>query len=250
MSTIGNHPAASTPTGEASPRRHAGRPSGGRRLARRLLQLYAGLVLYGVSMALMIEAELGLDPWDVFHQGLSRRTGFSIGAVTIAVGALVLLLWIPLRQRPGLGTVSNVVVIGVAVDLALALLPTVATLPARIGFLAAGIVLNGVATGLYIGARFGPGPRDGLMTGFVARHPRHSIRRVRTVIELTVLAAGWILGGTVGVGTVAYALGIGPLVHWFIPMFTVRPPDGTPGPAEERRDRRAHRDQADTNCLQ
>ncbi|MFB9239695.1 YitT family protein [Plantactinospora siamensis] len=195
----------------------------GRRLPRRLTQLYVGLVLYGVSMALMIESTLGLDPWDVFHQGVSRRTGLTIGTVTIAVGALVLLLWIPLRQRPGLGTISNVVVIGLAVDAALALLPTGRPLPLRIGFLVAGIVLNGVATGLYIGARLGPGPRDGLMTGFVARHPGRSIRLVRTVIEVTVLAVGFLLGGTVGVGTVLYAVAIGPLAHVFIPLFTVPP---------------------------
>ena len=215
------------------------------RPARRLVQLYAGLTLYGVSMALMIESTLGLDPWDVFHQGLSKRTGLSMGTITIVVGALVLLLWIPLRQRPGIGTVSNVVVIGLVVDAALALLPTVAPLAARIGFLAAGIVLNGMATGLYIGARLGPGPRDGLMTGYVARRPGRSIRLVRTVIEVAVLAVGWLLGGTVGLGTVAYALAIGPLAHVFIPLFTVptsrpagtdgtgRPaePDGTGGPA-------------------
>lgn len=198
-------------------------------LARRLVQLYAGLVLYGVSMALMIESSLGLDPWDVFHQGLSLLTGLSIGAITIVVGALVLLLWIPLRQRPGLGTVSNVVVIGLAVDAALAVLPTVGPLAGRIGFLAAGILLNGMATGLYIGARFGPGPRDGLMTGYVALRPARSIRIVRTVIEVTVLAVGWLLGGTVGVGTVAYAVSIGPLAHVFIPLFTV---SATPAPQQ------------------
>ena len=191
------------------------------RLVRRLVQLYAGLVLYGVSMALMIESSLGLDPWDVFHQGLSRLTGLSIGAITIVVGALVLLLWIPLRQRPGLGTVSNVVVIGLAVDAALAVLPTVGPLAGRIGFLAAGILFNGMATGLYIGARFGPGPRDGLMTGYVALRAGRSIRLVRTVIEVTVLAIGFLLGGTVGIGTVAYAVSIGPLAHVFIPLFTV-----------------------------
>lgn len=194
------------------------------RPVRRLVQLYVGLVLYGVSMALMIEASLGLNPWDVFHQGVARRAGLSIGTVTILVGAAVLLLWIPLRQRPGLGTVSNVLVIGLAVDAALAVLPTVTPLAGRIGLLAAGVVLNGMATGLYLGARFGPGPRDGLMTGLVALRPgRLSIRAVRTAIELTVLAAGWLLGGTVGLGTVAYALAIGPLAHVFIPMFTVVP---------------------------
>ncbi|AYF26348.1 hypothetical protein CSH63_02465 [Micromonospora tulbaghiae] len=191
------------------------------RPARRLTQLYAGLVLYGVSMALMIRSELGLDPWDVFHQGLARQTGLSFGTVTIAVGALVLLLWIPLRQRPGLGTVSNVVVIGLVVDATLAVLPSGEGMPARVALLVAGIVANGAATGLYLGAGLGPGPRDGLMTGFVARHPRFSVRLVRTVIEITVLALGWLLGGTVGLGTVAYALTIGPLAQFFIPVFAL-----------------------------
>ncbi|SCE67516.1 Uncharacterized membrane protein YczE [Micromonospora matsumotoense] len=191
------------------------------RPVRRLTQLYAGLVLYGVSMAMMIRSGLGLDPWDVFHQGLARQTGLSFGTVTIAVGAAVLLLWIPLRQRPGLGTVSNVVVIGLVVDAAVALLPAGLPLAARIGLLLGGIVANGAATGLYLGARLGPGPRDGLMTGYVARRPGRSVRLVRTVIEITVLALGWLLGGTVGIGTVAYALGIGPLAQFFIPRFAV-----------------------------
>ncbi|MDO3687087.1 YitT family protein [Micromonospora sp. C28ISP2-4] len=191
------------------------------RPARRLTQLYAGLVLYGVSMALMIRSELGLDPWDVFHQGLARQTGLSFGTVTIAVGALVLLLWIPLRQRPGLGTVSNVVVIGLVVDATLTVLPPGESMPTRVALLVAGIVANGAATGLYLGAGLGPGPRDGLMTGFVARHPRFSVRLVRTVIEITVLALGWLLGGTVGLGTVAYALTIGPLAQFFIPVFAL-----------------------------
>lgn len=196
---------------------------GNQRLIRRLTQLYLGLLLYGTSMALMIESTLGLTPWDVFHQGLAHRTGLSMGVTTIIVGALVLLLWIPLRQRPGIGTVSNVVVIGLAVDGALAVLPTVTPMATRIGFLAAGIVLNGMATGLYLGARLGPGPRDGLMTGYVARRPGRSIRLVRTVIELIVLTVGWLLGGTFGIGTVAYAVAIGPLAHVFIPVFTVAP---------------------------
>ncbi|SCG63557.1 membrane protein YczE [Micromonospora inositola] len=193
------------------------------RPARRLSQLYVGLALYGVSMALMIRSGLGLDPWDVFHQGLAGQTGLSFGTVTIAVGALVLLLWIPLRQRPGLGTVSNVVVIGLVVDATLTVLPAGAPLPVRIGLLVVGIVANGAATGLYLGARLGPGPRDGLMTGYVARRPGRSVRLVRTVIEVTVLALGWLLGGTVGVGTVAYALAIGPLAQVFIPLFAVTP---------------------------
>ncbi|MEH1169408.1 hypothetical protein V6V47_28910 [Micromonospora sp. CPCC 205539] len=191
------------------------------RPARRLAQLYAGLALYGISMALMVRSDLGLDPWDVFHQGLSKLTGLTIGTVTIVVGALVLLLWIPLRQRPGLGTVSNVVVIGLVVDATLALMPAGGPLGVRIVLLVTGIVANGAATALYIGARLGPGPRDGLMTGFVARHPRWSIRLVRTLIEVTVLGLGWLLGGTVGVGTVAYALAIGPLAQLFMPLVAV-----------------------------
>jgi uncharacterized membrane protein YczE len=199
------------------------------RLPRRLTQLFAGLVLYGVSMGFMIESRLGLDPWDVFHQGIAEHTGLSFGTVTIIVGAAVLLLWIPLRQKPGIGTVSNVVVIGLAVDGALAGLPTPDPPAARIAFLLSGILLNGVATGLYIGARLGPGPRDGLMTGYVARRGGHaSIRRTRTVIEVAVLAVGWLLGGTVGWGTIAYALAIGPLAHITIPLFTVAAVGGEP----------------------
>ncbi|MER7419250.1 hypothetical protein ABT346_21125 [Micromonospora peucetia] len=201
------------------------------RPARRLTQLYAGLVLYGVSMALLINSELGLDPWDVFHQGLSELTGLSFGTVTIAVGALVLLLWIPLRQRPGLGTVSNILVIGLVVDATLALMPAGGPLGLRVGLLVAGIVANGAATALYIGANLGPGPRDGLMTGYVARRPGRSLRLVRTIIEVTVLALGWLLGGTVGLGTIAYALAIGPLTQVFLPLFTVpEPQNPAPGP--------------------
>ncbi|MEH0934872.1 membrane protein YczE [Micromonospora psammae] len=198
------------------------------RPARRLTQLYAGLVLYGVSMALMIRSGLGLNPWDVFHQGLSRQTGISVGTASILVGAVVLLLWIPLRQRPGLGTVSNVVVIGLAVDATVALLPADLPLPARVGLLVTGIVANGVATGLYLGADLGPGPRDGLMTGFAARRPGRSVRLVRTVIEVVVLALGWLLGGTVGLGTVGYALAIGPLAQFFAPIFAVPAPTSSP----------------------
>jgi uncharacterized membrane protein YczE len=191
-------------------------------LPRRLAQLYAGLVLYGVSGSFILLSGLGNDPWDVLHQGLSRQTGIGTGWWVCIVGALVLLLWIPLRQRPGLGTVSNVVIIGVAVVIMLALFDQPSELSARIALLAAGVVLNGVATGMYIGARFGPGPRDGLMTGFAARG--HSIRVVRTGIELSVLVAGALLGGTVGIGTLVYAVSIGPLAHVFVPAFTVRSP--------------------------
>jgi uncharacterized membrane protein YczE len=190
------------------------------RLGRRLAQLYAGLVLYGLSSAFILLSALGNDPWDVLHQGLSRRTGIGTGTWVCLVGALVLLLWIPLRQRPGIGTVSNVVVIGVVVELGACDPPE--AIGARAALLAGGVLLNGVSTGLYIGARLGPGPRDGLMTGLAARG--RSIRAVRTAIELTVLLAGAALGGTVGIGTLVYALAIGPLAHVFVPAFTVPSP--------------------------
>jgi uncharacterized membrane protein YczE len=188
---------------------------------RRLTQLYAGLILYGVSASMLLLAGLGLDPWDVFHQGLSRRFGLGVGTWTIIVGICVLLLWIPLHQRPGFGTISNVLVVGAVIDLVMALAPVPRELDLRVALLLAGVLLNGVATGAYIGAGLGPGPRDGLMTGLAARG--HSIRVVRTGLELTVLATGWLLGGTVGIGTVVYALGIGPLAHIFIPMLAIRP---------------------------
>jgi uncharacterized membrane protein YczE len=187
---------------------------------RRLVNLYAGLVLFGVSIAFFVQARLGLDPWDVLHQGISERTGVRIGTVAIVVGLVVLLLWIPLRQRPGLGTVSNVLLVGLTLDVALVLLPEPGPMALRFGFLVVAIVLNAVATGLYVGAGLGPGPRDGLMTGLAARG--HSVRVVRTAIELTVLAAGWLLGGTVGVGTALFALTIGPLVHVLLPRLTIR----------------------------
>lgn len=195
---------------------------------RRMAQLYAGLVLFGFSTALMVRSRLGLAGWDVLHQGLAARTGLSIGTVVVAVGALVLLAWIPLRQRPGLGTVSNVVVVGLAADAALDLLPGPSAVAPRAALLAAGILLNGVATGLYVGAGLGPGPRDGLMTGFAARTGR-SLRRVRILIEAAVLAAGWLLGGSVGVGTVAYAVAIGPLAQAFIARFAVPERPARPG---------------------
>jgi uncharacterized membrane protein YczE len=192
------------------------------RPVRRTGQLFTGLVLYGVSLAFMVESGLGLTSWDVFHQGVSRVTGLRLGWVVILAGIPILLLWIPLRQRIGFGTIANLVVVGLAVDGALAVLPPGAGLPMRIAYLVTGIGLNAAATGLYIGARFGPGPRDGLMTGIVNRFPRLSIRLVRTTIELTVLTIGFLLGGTVGIGTLAYALCIGPLTQLFLPIFTVR----------------------------
>jgi len=188
---------------------------------RRLPQLFGGLALYGASMGLQIRSTLGLDPWDVLHEALSKRTGLTFGTVTAIVGALVLLCWIPLRQRPGLGTVANIVVIAVAVDATLAVVEPPSTLVWRIVLLVAGVTLNALATATYIGVRLGPGPRDGLMTGLTAR-TGISIRLVRTAIEVTVLAAGWLLGGTVGVGTVIYALAIGPLTQAFLPMVTWR----------------------------
>ena len=192
------------------------------RLPRRLVQLMVGLTLYGASMGMMVESHLGLDPWDVFHQGVARHLPVSFGTVVAITGVAVLLLWIPLRQRPGIGTIANVIVIAVSVDVALALIAEPTGLPARIALLVAGIVLNGVASAAYIGARLGPGPRDGLMTGLAAR-TGWSIRLVRTGIELTVLATGWLLGGTVGVGTVIYALAIGSLTQAFLPWFAVSP---------------------------
>lgn len=190
-------------------------------MTRRLIQLFLGLSLYGASMALMLRAALGLDPWDVFHQGLATHVGLSFGMLVNLVGAVVLVLWIPLRQRPGVGTIANVLVIGTVVDLTMTVLPAVDDMTVRAFLLGSGVVLNGIAGALYIGAGLGPGPRDGLMTGLV-RRTGWSIRRVRTGIELTVLAIGWLMGGTVGVGTVIYAFAIGPLVQIFLPLFTLR----------------------------
>jgi uncharacterized membrane protein YczE len=190
-------------------------------LARRLVQLYAGLVLYGASASLIILSQLGNDPWDVLHQGLSLQTGIGTGIWVCIAGALVMLLWIPLRQKPGLGTLSNVIVVGLALELCLIAFEPAHDLATRWTLLLSGVLLNGVATGLYIGARFGPGPRDGLMTGLAARGM--SLRAVRTGIELTVLAAGIALGGTFGVGTLIYALAIGPLAHVFVPALTIAP---------------------------
>ena len=185
-----------------------------------------GLVLYGTSLALLVEAGLGLAPWDVLHEGLSLVTRLSIGMWVIVLGAAVLLLWIPLRQRPGFGTVSNVIVVGLAVDAALVVLPTAGPLPLRIGYLFVGLLLNALATAAYIGARLGPGPRDGLMTGLAAIGL--SIRLARTLVEATVLIGGFLLGGTVGIGTLLYAFGIGPMVQPLMPRLEV-PVQRTPG---------------------
>jgi len=197
-------------------------------MTRRLTQLLIGLAMYGISLAVFIRAGLGLDPWDVFHQGVATKTGFSIGVVVIAVSFIVLLLWIPLRQMPGIGTVANAVLVGLFADLGLWLIPPVSHLGGQIAMLAGAVILNGIASACYIGARLGPGARDGLMTGLV-RRTGWSVRLVRTGIEVTVLAVGLLLGGSVGVGTVVYALAIGPIVQVLLPRFMVPEPVPEPG---------------------
>ena len=194
-------------------------------------QLLIGLSLFGVSIAVMVAAGLGVNSWDVLHQGLAEGSGISFGWVVTAVSLGALLAWIPLRQRPGLGTVANVVVVGVVADIALRHLTTPDGLPARLGMLAVGILANAAATGLYIGADLGPGPRDGLMTGLAGR-THSSIRSVRTAIEVAVLGVGWVLGGPVGIGTIAYAVAIGPLIQYFLTRFTIDSAD-VPGSVDE-----------------
>lgn len=200
-------------------------------LALRLAQLVVGLFLYGVGLALMVRAGLGVAPWDVLSQGISIHTGLPFGVVTNIVGAGVLLLWIPIRQRPGLGTVLNVLMIGTSAEVGLWLLPAQTELVPRILYFALGLVVVAIATGLYIGARFGPGPRDGLMTGINKRWGWR-IWIVRTAIEVTVLAIGWVLGGNVGIGTLAFALLIGPMVNLTLPLLRV-PEALVPRPAKE-----------------
>lgn len=179
-------------------------------------------MLYGLSMALLVRSGLGVMPWDVLHQGIARSVGWSLGTVTIVVGVAVLLLWIPLRERPGLGTVSNAIVVGLAVDAVLAVLPAAQALPLQLLFVVLGVTFNAIATAAYIGVLMGPGPRDGLMTGLV-RRTGWSVRVVRTTIEVLVVATGWLLGGTLGLATVVYALSIGPLAQAFLPLLTVAP---------------------------
>lgn len=186
---------------------------------RRVIQLVVGLALFAVSLALLVTADLGLDPWDVFHQGLSRTFDVRLGAVVVVASFAVLALWIPLRQRPGLGTILNAILVGVVFEATITVLGNPESAPARWGTLAAAVALNAVATGMYIGAGLGAGPRDGLMTGLARRG--HSIRTVRTGIEVAVLAIGWLLGGSVGAGTVVFAGSIGPLVHLTLPVFTI-----------------------------
>lgn len=206
-------------------------PSRGRsdRTGRRLVSLYSGLVIFGWSEALLVEADLGVLPWDVLHQGLALRLGLTIGAWSVIVGLFVLLLWIPLHERPGLGTVSNVLIIGPAIDASVHLMPTPQALWLRIAYAAVAIVVNAFATALYIGARYGPGPRDGLMTGLV-RYTGRSVRVVRTGIELIVVASGWLMGGTLGLATAAFVLTIGPLVHVLLPLMHIESPPAEPSP--------------------
>lgn len=191
-------------------------------MLRRLLQLYVGLSLYGLSTAMFIRSDLGADPWNVFHLGVAKLLAMDIGTVIILTGVLVLLLWIPLRLRPGLGTISNVIAIGLAADVALTFIPAIDSLVARSLLLVSAVIVNALATGMYIGAGFGAGPRDGLMTGINAR-TGWSVRSVRTAIEVSVLLFGWVLGGTFGVGTVLYALSIGPLIQICLPWFRQKP---------------------------
>jgi uncharacterized membrane protein YczE len=192
------------------------------RLVRRVTQLLLGLGVYGVSLALLVRADLGLFPWDVLHQGLMVHVPLSFGTIVILVSVVVLLAWIPLRQWPGIGTVCNAIVIGLVADATLAVLEAPTSLLVRGVLMVSGVVLNAVATAAYIGARLGPGPRDGLMTGLV-RRTGASVRLVRTSLELSVLVAGWLLGGTIGIGTLLYAFTIGPLVHVLLPICTVSP---------------------------
>lgn len=191
------------------------------RLPRRLVQLVVGLAIYGASMAMIVRAALGVIPWDVLHTGLIRHVPVSFGQMSIMVALVVLLLWIPMRQMPGLGTIANAILVGIAADITLAIVPAVDALAARGALLAGGIVLNGMATAMYIGSQLGAGPRDGFMTG-LSRITGRSIRFVRTAIEVAVVALGWALGGAVGLGTVLYAVAIGPLAQLMLPWFTVK----------------------------
>ncbi len=216
----------STPTPPARPpRRELANVSAlqqlrGGRLPRRLLQLFAGLYLFGASMAMIVNSGLGMIPWDVLHSGILRHVPLTFGTVITIVALIILLLWIPLKQQPGLGTVLNALLVGPALDLTLLFLPRPDALGWNIALLLAGIVLNGVASAMYIGSQFGPGPRDGLMTG-LSRVTGRSIRLVRTLIEVGVVAVGWLLGGVVGIGTVLYAVSIGPVTGALLPPFTV-----------------------------
>jgi uncharacterized membrane protein YczE len=195
------------------------RPS--RRLPHRYIQLLIGLFLYGIAIAMMVQAAVGIAPWDVLSQGISLHTGIAFGWVTNLVGVVVLLLWIPIRQKPGIGTVLNALLIGPSAQLGLGIIPSPTILWEQILLFTGGLLLLAFATGLYLGARLGPGPRDGLMTGIHARWGWR-IWIVRASIELTVLVIGWLLGGNVGFGTLAFALLVGPLVHIAMPLLVVK----------------------------
>ena len=189
-------------------------------LAWRIAQCVVGLIICGLGIALIIAADIGLAPWDVLHKGISRHTGIAVGTVIIIVGFALLALWIPLRVRPGIGTILNAVLIGWTVNVALPLLPEPDDTAWQLGEMAAGVLAFGIGTAMYIGAGLGPGPRDGLMTGVAARG--YSLRLVRTAIEIAVLVSGWALGGSIGIGTAVFALAIGPLVHYFLGVFGIR----------------------------
>lgn len=200
-----------------------------RRLPRRLFQLYAGLVAFAFGEALIIQAGIGVMSWDVLHQGLAKNLGLSIGQWSIIVGALVLLLWVPMREKPGLGTLSNVIVIGPCLDLFLGWVPVATSMGWRVAMLVLGIVINGVSTAAYIGARLGSGPRDGLMTGLV-RLTRWPVGGIRTLIEVSVVVVGYLLGGNLGAGTLLFVLTIGPIVHVFLPRLIINDgPDADTG---------------------
>jgi uncharacterized membrane protein YczE len=220
-------------------------------MVKQLVRLILGLVLYGFTMALMVQSGLGLDPWDVFHEGLTHHVPLTFGQVVIVVGAIVLLLWIPLRQRPGIGTLLNVVIIGLAADAGIALVDAPAALWARISLLLVGVVGNGLAGALYIGAQLGPGPRDGLWVAIVDR-TGVSIRAARTGIEITVLVTGFLLGGTVGLGTVLYALAIGPLVQLFLTLLAQDEGErrGDQGDGQPQRDQGLAENQTDAGVLE
>jgi uncharacterized membrane protein YczE len=190
------------------------------RLGRRLVQLYAGLLLYGFSIALMVRSDLGLAPWDVLHSGLTKWFPIDIGQALVLVSFVVMLAWIPLREMPGVGTISNAIVIGLSTDVFLALLAAPGTLGLRVVLLVSGVALQGAATAAYIGAQLGRGPRDGLMTG-LSRRTGRSLRLVRTLMELVVVALGLMLGGVAGIGTIVYAVSIGPLSQALLPAFLV-----------------------------
>jgi uncharacterized membrane protein YczE len=196
------------------------------RPAERAARLLAGLVLFGLAMAVLVKADLGLDPWNVFQQGVAEQTGLTLGQVTVIVSLLLLALWVPLGQRPGLGTIANALIVGPVLDVGIAILPAPGGLAAQVAYMVAAIAGTAVATGLYVGAGWGPGPRDGLMTGLAARGI--PLARARAGVELTALAAGWLLGGSVGVATVLFATSIGPLVAAALRRLSIRERCGEP----------------------